>query len=135
MNKITIIACCIFLCGISVNNIKAQEAQEILGIAKEVKSVDYYEQQSDLWEAKTNNNPKDAYAWLQYYKAERAFQQKSNPQLWASDQTAIFKKLNLIIGRAKQHVGDSFEYYLMLSANTVNKRISPVGRNDKFYFC
>ncbi len=99
----------------------AQQANEILGIAKETKTADYYNQQTTLWKQKTDKNPKDGYAWYQYYKAKRAYLQKHDPQQWASDQTKVFEQLRPIITSAKRHIAQSADYYLMEAANTREK--------------
>ncbi len=73
--------------------VEAQQAQPILGIAKENKPTTYYKQQSSLWKKKTDRDPTDAYAWYQRYKAERAFLQKTHPQTWSNNQPEIFANL------------------------------------------
>jgi len=96
----------------------AQEPQQIKGIAKEVHPAEYYEQQSDLWKRKTQKEPKNANAWYNRYRAQRAYLQTSNPQLWATNQRTILEQLNPIVEETKKAVGNSFEYYLMASENT-----------------
>lgn len=102
--------------------VEAQQAQPILGIAKENKSITYYKQQSSLWKKKTDRDPTDAYAWYQRYKAERAFLQKTHPQTWSNNQPEIFAKLRPIIAQSKIHVDNSYEYYLMEAMSTSTKK-------------
>ncbi|MBD0404440.1 hypothetical protein [Flammeovirga sp. EKP202] len=102
----------------------AQEAQEILGIAKETKTREYYEQQSKLWKAKTSSEPQNAAAWYNYYKAMRAFYQRSDEQSWNNDRAITFKKLQPIINKSKSYIGQKYEYFLMESVNTDDKEKS-----------
>ena len=101
--------------------INAQKPQEILGVAKENKSKEYYELQSALWEKEILKNPKNAYAYWQFYKAKRSFYILNYPKIWMNDQDEIFQKLKPIIARAKKNVGNSFEYPLLEAVNTKNK--------------
>lgn len=97
---------------------RAQKPQVILGIAKEVKSAEYYQEQIQLWKKETEKTPTNAHAWYNYYRASRAYEQKSEPEVWATDQTIILKRLESVVGEAKRAVGSSFEYYLMAYENT-----------------
>ena len=103
---------------ISLITLMAQKPQEILGVAKETKSKEYYETQSKLWKQETLKNSKDAYAWWNYYKAMRSFYILNYPDIWANDSKEIYQKLKPIIAKAKTHVGDSFEYQLLEAVNT-----------------
>ncbi|WP_157491640.1 hypothetical protein [Flammeovirga sp. SJP92] len=96
----------------------AQDAQEILGIAKETKTKEYYQQQSELWKGKTQKEPQNANAWYNYYKAMRAFYQRDDMSTWNNDRGAIFVKLQPIINASKKHIGQKYEYFLMESVNT-----------------
>lgn len=96
----------------------AQEPQQIKGIAKEVHTAEYYEQQSDLWKKETQKASKNANAWYNRYRAQRAYLQKSQPEVWVTNQPVILEQLIPIIKEAKKAVGNSFEYYLMESENT-----------------
>ncbi len=97
--------------------ISAQKPQEILGIAKEQKTAVYYKEQSSLWKKETQKTPKNGHAWFQYYKAERAYLQKTYPQKWADSQAEVFGMLQPIIAEAKKQTDHSFEYYIMESYN------------------
>ena len=94
-----------------------QEAQRILGIAKENKSVDYYEEQLRLWKQETEKSPQNENAWYQRYKAHRAFLQKSKPHVWENDQEQILKELEPVIVSAYNNLGDSYVYYILESYN------------------
>ncbi|MEM6964089.1 MAG: hypothetical protein AAF573_04920 [Bacteroidota bacterium] len=118
MKKIFILIGCLTFCLASS---LAQKPQEILGIAKEQQSKEYYERQHQLWRGVVQKDQKNANAWWQMYKAQRAFLQLSEPKIWANDQNAIFKKLEPIVGKAKRNVGNSYEYFLMEYANTKDR--------------
>lgn len=98
----------------------AQKAQEIRGIAKENKTAEYYKEQSILWKKKTTNNPIVYHNWIMYYKAQRAYLQKTDPS-WPSNRNIVFEKLRPIIDEAKKTIGNSYEYYIMESVNTDSK--------------
>ena len=98
--------------------VSGQSPNEILGIAREDKPSAYYREQADLWSDIVDSEPDNSWAWYQLYKANRAFLQKTEPDLWAKDQEAIFKKLNPIIRKSKPHISNAFEYYLMSIANS-----------------
>lgn len=115
-----IFSLCCFL-GLFISVALAQKPQQILGISKETQSKEYYQTQHQLWKKETQKNKKDAYAWWQVYKSQRAYLQLSEPKTWANDQNAIFEKLKPIVADTKRNVGDSFEYYLMEFANTRDK--------------
>ncbi len=99
---------------------QTQEAQEILGIAKEYKDAHYYKTQAHLWKAKTQSTPKNGNAWLNYYKAQRAYYQQSDYDLWVRDQEGVFKKLVPIISEVGKHMPNSFEYNYLQSFNTID---------------
>lgn len=99
----------------------AQQPNEILGIAKESKDVNYYKEQSALWKKETRARPNDANAWRQYYKAERAFLQTTYPEVWLNNSGEIYGKLRVIIDESKKHIDNSFEYYLMEGINVRGK--------------
>lgn len=100
----------------------AQKPNEILGIAKEIKTKEYYKEQAHLWRQEIDKNPKDGFAWYQHYKAQRAFLQLSFPEIWASNHEEVFSRLRPIIEKAKTQIGSSFEYYLLESVNTREKK-------------
>ncbi|MDG2450924.1 MAG: hypothetical protein P8M34_14845 [Saprospiraceae bacterium] len=99
----------------------AQKPQKILGIAKEDKSLEYYLEQKELWEKEIKKDPENGNAWRQKYSAQRAFLQKSYPNLWQNDQAQIFSQLNEIIVDAKEYIDGSFEFYFIKSLNSTGK--------------
>lgn len=108
----------LFVLGVHV--IFAQKAQEIRGIAKERKTAEYYKEQSGLWKNEAKNNPMVSHNWIMYYKAQRAYLQKTDPS-WPSNRNVVFEKLRPIIDEAKKTIGDTYEYYIMESINTDSK--------------
>lgn len=121
MNKLVVFTICIFFGSLTL---MAQKPQEILGIAKESKPKSFYQEQAKLWKQETISNPKNAFAWFQLYKAERAFNQLEFPKKWLHDKAEIFEKLKPIIESAKKHVPESFEYHVLKAyKNGFNKSI------------
>lgn len=103
------------------NFIIAQKPQVILGIAKENKTIEYYENQYDLWDVVTQKDPKNGFAWRQKYLAKRAFLQKTKPEVWKNNKPAIYAELDIIIQKAKKYIDHTFEYYFIKSNNTSGK--------------
>lgn len=101
-----------------------QKAQEILGIAKENKSKEYYKEQLGLWRKVTDQNPKNAHAWYQIYKAKRAYLQKDDHDKWLNNQAEIYADLKKIIDESKKHIDKSYEYYLMESRNSKGDKMA-----------
>ena len=110
MKKILFLFLLVFLTNYSFF---AQKPNVILGIAKETKTVDYYETQSRLWKKETEKDSKNNFAWWQYYRAKRSFFQLKYSELWAKDQPAIFKKLRPIVDEIKENIPNSYEYFLV----------------------
>lgn len=105
-----------FILGLS--NVQAQKPQKIRGIAKEVKSIDYYQEQSDLWQKLIEEDPKNAEAWHYYYKAERAALQLQKPEIWPNHKEKFYAELNPILEKAQKHIGDTFEYHYLNGLNS-----------------
>ncbi|MEO0473132.1 MAG: hypothetical protein AAF206_26190, partial [Bacteroidota bacterium] len=60
--------CLIFLFSPGLH---AQQAQEVVSIARMMHDYDWYARQSQLWQQKVRQNPQNAHAWLNYYEANR----------------------------------------------------------------
>ncbi len=96
----------------------AQKPQKILGIAKEEKSQAYYEEQARLWKNEIDKNKEYADGWINYYRAERAKLQLERPDLWPGQKEVFYRMLQPIINQAKNHIGNTFDYYYLLGMNT-----------------
>lgn len=112
-----------FFLGVIFMNFKsnAQQAKDILGIANEQKDLQYYQKQRELWKEKIDSNSKNAKAWINYYKANRAISQKEDYKLWLNSREEIFKNLNPILEKLNKSLPNSYEYYWLSSINTTNK--------------
>lgn len=108
----------LFLFSVLTLSVSAQQANDILGIAKENKTPAYYAEQKVLWKNITDDEPKNARAWVNYYAAQRAYLQLTEKENWANDQESIFSRLKQIIDASEQHIDGTFEYYYMRSYNT-----------------
>ncbi len=107
---------------LSQHTVKSEhKPKKIEGIAKEDKPLHYYLEQSKLWQVLIIENPKNAEAWHQYYKAERAALQLQYREPWVNDKPAFYKKLSPILERAEKHISDQFEYHYMLGMNAEKK--------------
>ena len=94
---------------------------KIEGIAKENKSLSYYQEQSSLWHALVEKEPDYAEGWHYYYKAERAKLQLEQPHLWANDKKAFYLKLSPITNEAKKYIASEFEYHYLMGLNSEGK--------------
>ena len=117
--------CLVFL--LLATNASAQTPQEIFGIAKEARSTEYYKEQAELWKKALDKTPDNSFAWYQYYKAKRAWWQKTDPAIWASNQKAILERLEPILIEAEPHINNTADYYLMQAAN------APLNNRHLFY--
>lgn len=108
----------LLLAFIGMTGSSAQKLQKIKGIAKEHKSPAFYEEQSSLWKKKLESDPKNAEAWQQYYKAERARLQLVEPELWHDQPEVFYQRLSPILDQAKRHIENSYDYLYMLGLNT-----------------
>ena len=95
----------------------AQKPLQIKGIAKEDKSLEYYEEQSLLWQAEIQKEKDNPNAWNNYYRAERAKLQLTNPDLWPGKKDEFYKLLDPILTDARAHIGDSYDYHLIRGMN------------------
>ena len=86
----------------------AQEAQEIKSYAKQQESMDWYRKQAKAWKSLVDNNPKDAKAWFNYYKANRilAFRDEENK---ASEEEKD-KSLQDLVESMGKALPNSYEY-------------------------
>ena len=99
----------------------AQKPQVILGIAKENKTVDYYEKQYNLWQKETKEDPENGFAWRQMYLAKRAYLQKTKSEVWRNNKPRIYKELDAIIAKARPFIDNTFEYYFIKAQNSSGK--------------
>jgi len=68
--KMKIITLFIFLFALTIS-FSRDNAQIILGVAYEARSAEWYGNQAQLWKAQTKDNPANAEAWFNYYRAYR----------------------------------------------------------------
>lgn len=113
----------LFSCSNSPNlqNTNKARPEKIDGIAKENKSIAYYEEQSKLWQALIKEDPKNAEAWNYYYKAERAKLQLENPNLWTQNKESFYEKLAPFLLKSKKHIGNKFEYFYLKGLNSTGQ--------------
>ncbi len=96
----------------------AQKPQKIRGIAKEDKSIAYYQTQSSLWKQLTVEDPSNAEAWLQYYLAERARKQLQSQDQWLNQKATFYQELASIISQAQKYIPNTFEIYYLNGLNS-----------------
>ena len=110
-------------------SLQAQKPNKILGIAKEVQPSSYYKTQSDLWQKEIASNPGNAEAWINYYRAERAYLQLEDPDLWSDGKEDFYAKLNPILKKAQKAIGNTFDYHYLKGMNTHDLEINK-GKSD-----
>ena len=105
---------------LTINLLEAQKPQKILGIAKENKTAEYYQEQARLWRQVVDKDPSDGPAWFQLYRAEKSYWLRAEPETWAASPTTIFANLQPIIEELGRKLPDSYEYNYLRSANSRN---------------
>ncbi|HQQ94675.1 MAG TPA: hypothetical protein PLQ93_08985 [Bacteroidia bacterium] len=89
----------------------AQRPETIYGKNKVLKPNAYYLQQADLWKLETEKDPKNANAWLNYYRASRnAYVQGEDDDSPETKGQKRFMRLNHIVEDMEKQVPDSYEY-------------------------
>ena len=84
-----------------------QKPEKVHSIVKELRTAEWYEQQSGLWEEETKKNPKNGEAWYYYYSANRALK---NICWEDQDKTKkYFEKCNEIAAASYKAIPNSFE--------------------------
>lgn len=107
----------LFILFITPTFLLAQKPQKIRGIAREVKSIEYYQEQSGLWKKLLEKDYSNSEAWRNHYWAERAKLQLQKPDLWANEKDQFFTQLQPILETAKKHIDGTFDYYFILGSN------------------
>ena len=85
---------------------KSQELEQIQSIVNQSKDSIFYKEQAKLWQIETEKSPKNANAWLNYYRAVKYgnYTRHINSN----------ESLNKIMDKMKAQIPNSFEYnYLM----------------------
>ncbi len=103
-------------------NLWAQKPVEIRGVAKEDFPPSYYKEQASLWKKEIDIAFDNGYAWLQYFKAQRAYLILTKPDIWQHDSPKIYAELQPIIDEAAAHIKDQFDWYFMRAVNTFNPK-------------
>jgi hypothetical protein len=114
--KYSALLCLLFL--FFSTSIFAQRPQKILGPAKEDKSINYYKEQSQLWQKVIKKEPKNGDAWVNYYKAERALLQLSEPKLFTNHPSTFYQRLQPILSKAKAKIQNTFDYHYIRGLNS-----------------
>lgn len=89
----------------------AQTPEKIYGKNKVLKPNDYYLHQIPLWKKEVEENPKNADAWLNYYRANRnAYIKGEEDNSQKSKGTSRFERLKTIVEEMEKQVPNSYEY-------------------------
>jgi hypothetical protein len=90
--------------------ISAQNPEPIYSFAKVSKSVSYYKEQKIAWQNELNKNPKNAFAWYNYYRVNRnIFRTDHTDNRTLAEKSKIEKQ---IVDDMEKQVPNSFEYNL-----------------------
>lgn len=92
-------------------NALAQAPEKIYGKNKVLRPNEYYLQQIPLWKKEVDKNPKNADAWLNYYRANRnAYIKGEEDNSQKSKGVSRFDRLKNIVDEMEMQVPDSYEY-------------------------
>ena len=107
-------------------NALAQTPEKIYGKNKVLKPNEYYLQQIPLWKKEVDKNPKNADAWLNYYRANRnAYIKGEEDNSKKAKGNSRFERLKNIVDEMEKQVPDSYEYNFVKWLN---------GNNDQNLF-
>lgn len=85
------------------------EPQYIPKMSYDIKTADWYNHQAELWLNKLNQNTKNEFAWLNYYKALRYAAILNTKTL--AERTLYFDKMNALIDAMAKEIPDSYVYH------------------------
>jgi hypothetical protein len=86
----------------------AQKPEPVTGYAKVLKPVDWYRDQRKAWQAEIRKDSRNAFAWLNYYRATRTLNKLDRGDT-ASHQTRV-ARIDSIVKEMEKNVPGSFEY-------------------------
>ena len=110
-----IMTICLVIQGVS------QKPEKVYSIVKEMKSVDWYKTQADLWKKETDKNRKDANAWYNYFSAVRGLRNISPMDSEAREK--YHKEGQEIANEAYKNIPNSFEAnHLIWWQSSVNEK-------------
>lgn len=90
--------------------IKSQTPEPVYSFATERQSIEWYRLQSKLWNLEINKDPKNAFAWMNYYRANRNLVRLDSTDKRSLEEKTIFQKK--IIDDMEKVVPESFEFNL-----------------------
>lgn len=96
----------------------AQQPEPIYSFARVLHPAEWYEQQVKAWKKEIDKNPKNAYAWYNYYRANRNL--LNAHQTVQLSQAERWKKLQGIVNDMEKKVPDSYEFNLVKWMNGGN---------------
>lgn len=109
MKKIII---CAFIC-LHFFAANAQQLETVYSVAREQRSMEWYQTQQQLWKAETQKNKLDATAWYNYYSATRAMRNscysERDPEGSAKKREEYSQQCAQIVEEAYKVIPNSFE--------------------------
>ncbi|HEY1039603.1 MAG TPA: hypothetical protein VGF30_09380, partial [Bacteroidia bacterium] len=88
----------------------SQKPERILGNARVQKSISYYKQQSAAWKKLTEQNPKDADAWYNYFYANRILTFNDTTDSRSMEERD--NDLQKIVKDMEKNIPETYEYNL-----------------------
>lgn len=93
------------------SNLTAQNPEKIYGKNKVLKPNEYYLEQIPLWKTELEKNPKNADAWLNYYRANRnAYIKGEEDNSQKSKGVSRFDRLKNIVDEMERQVPNTYEF-------------------------
>lgn len=93
------------------SNLTAQNPEKIYGKNKVLKPNEYYLEQIPLWKTELEKNPKNADAWLNYYRANRnAYIKGEEDNSQKSKGVSRFDRLKNIVDEMELQVPNTYEF-------------------------
>jgi hypothetical protein len=110
---LSVVAACMFIVA------AAQKPEPIYSFARKYEPLSFYREQRAAWKKAVEANPKDAWAWYNYYRATRNL--VLSDTLDTRDQAAKHEDQVAVVNEMAKAVPLSFEYYIcrnMIEGNT-----------------
>lgn len=94
----------------TIPNVKAQKPEPVLSFVKVIKPKGFYEEQVIAWRKEIDKNPKNASAWLNYYRANR-YAHFPSEDTAKHIENMYYGRQQKVVAEMEKQIPATFEYY------------------------